>query len=539
MAQTVVFVLDVSGSMYGPPCESLQMAAWRYIDDAPDNQRLGIVLFDDQAWTAHPVVQITGPDVRARLRQAVPQMDRGTTDIGKGLLQGLQALRLANPVTEGAVIFLVTDGDNNYPDYVDQVLHVLQAAKVIVRCLAIGRDADRNLDRLADATGGNVSFLPDVGPESREMAERVMSAAMQEVKVSREMAEVVVIGIYNDIVTLNEGSNHTVVQVPIDPDIGRNTSVQVLSHDIGSLIITFESPAGAMADQFVMDDSLKRARLNVRQCAPGVWRLLLTKQPGVIRKAIRAQVVVESEMSGTGSGSAIELYVGIRGQEANCPPLLVCRLDKAGGPVLGAHLTATVDRPDGTQTHTPLDRYHTDGYYYNYFTDYCGAGRYNVSVLAVNDGPNTTFQDNELGEFRRQRVAHSFQLRQDLPAVPPDDHLFDQLVANGTFAHLKQRDTSVQFVELDHSHPTPAAPVAALPSRPPISREMAAKRGTLSVEYIKMKKAIRNSTLSESDKLTKLDELSDFNKYLTSTRDTNDDEIDSYRRRLVDIRNTL
>ncbi|CAG2105938.1 unnamed protein product, partial [Medioppia subpectinata] len=315
--------------------------------------------------------------------------------------------------------------------------------------------------------------------------------------------------------------------------------VQVLSHDIGSLIITFESPAGAMADQFVMDDSLKRARLNVRQCAPGVWRLLLTKQPGVIRKAIRAQVVVESEMSGTGSGSAIELYVGIRGQEANCPPLLVCRLDKAGGPVLGAHLTATVDRPDGTQTHTPLDRYHTDGYYYNYFTDYCGAGRYNVSVLAVNDGPNTTFQDNELGEFRRQRVAHSFQLRQDLPAVPPDDHLFDQLVANGTFAHLKQRDTSVQFVELDHSHPTPAAPVAALPSRPPISREMAAKRGTLSVEYIKMKKAIRNSTLSESDKLTKLDQLSDFNKYLTSTRDTNDDEIDSYRRRLVDIRNTL
>ncbi|CAG2106831.1 unnamed protein product [Medioppia subpectinata] len=510
MTQTVVFVLDVSGSMGGLPSQSLQMAVWRYIDDAPVNQRLGVVLFDDQTWTAHPVVQITGPDVRVRLRQAVPQMGRGNTNISMGLLQGLEALKAVNVVTEGAVIFLVTDGCHSYGNYVDQVLPVLLAAKVKVRCLAIGRAADRNLDRLAEATGGNVSFLPNVGPESREMAERVMSAAMQEVKVSREMAEVVIIGVYNDIVTVAEDSDHTVVQVPIDRDIGRNTSVQVLSHDIGSLIVTFESPAGAMADQFVIDDSLKRARLNVRQCAPGVWRLVLTKQPGVIRKAIRAQVVVESEMSGTGNAAAIELYVGIRGQEANCPPLLVCRLDKAGGSVLGAHLTATVDRPDGTQTHTPLDRYHTDGYYYNYFTNFCGAGRYNVSVLAVNDGPNTTYQDNELGEFRRQRVAHSFQLRQDLSAVPPDDQLFDELVANGTFAHLKQRDTCAQFVELDQIHPTHAALVVAQPPRPPISREMAAKRGTLSVEYIKVKKAIRNSTFSESDKMTKLDQLSDF-----------------------------
>ena len=128
-----VFVLDVSGSMDEDRCETLQLSTTRIIADIPDNSYVGIVLFDDRTELCHKVVQITDRQIRDRLIRSVPAMARGSTDIGSGILFGIQALRGEGVSTEGATLFLVTDGDNDYPDYVDRVLPTLKSAKVFTK----------------------------------------------------------------------------------------------------------------------------------------------------------------------------------------------------------------------------------------------------------------------------------------------------------------------------------------------------------------------------------------------------------------------
>jgi uncharacterized protein with von Willebrand factor type A (vWA) domain len=125
-----VFVLDVSGSMGGMKCQNLHLSVTRYIEDIPDNNYVGIVLFDDKTNIEHRVVQITDRSVRDSLISKVPQMARGRTDIGSGLLTGLQALTSEGLSTEGATLILVTDGEDG-KRYVDRVLPTLLSAKVL------------------------------------------------------------------------------------------------------------------------------------------------------------------------------------------------------------------------------------------------------------------------------------------------------------------------------------------------------------------------------------------------------------------------
>ncbi len=129
-----VLVLDVSGSMSGMKSQTLHLSAIRFIEDIPDNNYVGIVLFDDKVWIEHNVVQITNKSVRDSLTSKVPQMARGSTDIGGGLLMGLKALEQQNLSTEGATLVLVTDGGDNCGGgrgkYLDNVLPHLLKSKV-------------------------------------------------------------------------------------------------------------------------------------------------------------------------------------------------------------------------------------------------------------------------------------------------------------------------------------------------------------------------------------------------------------------------
>ncbi|CAG2163496.1 unnamed protein product [Oppiella nova] len=539
MKPRIVFVLDVSGSMGGAKCETLQLGIQRFIEDQAGGSHVGIVLFDDKTWTEHPIVPVTDSATRQRLKDKVPRMARGGTDIRAGILEGLKALRAANIATEGAILFLATDGGHctGNRDYVGDVLpHVLQA-KVIVKCLAIGTSADQNLERLTTSTGGTVFNLNDVSENSREMMARVISAAMEEVNMSTEMAEVVIVSVYNDIVVLDDSRDTQVINIPIDSDIGRNTSLQVNSQDIDLLEISVISPSGRIFDttsgQFPKDFALKRAKLLIDTCEPGQWRVQLSKQ-GKAHKTIRAQVVIQSEPK---TNAVIELNVCLRAPDVDCPPLIVCRLHKSDEPVVGALLTATVDKPSGTPTELALNRYHTSGYYYNYFTDYCGSGRYNVSVLATSNGRTTKYKNKIVDEFRRQKVADSFQINTHMPGAPPNDIKFNELVQNNTFGSIHYTNNEAIVIDSDVA---PSSIHNHMPSNVQlITEDMSVKRGRLSLEYMKVKKAIRDAKLSELDKTTRINQLADFDDFLTSLKNPTQPELDRYQRRLDDMRKTL
>jgi uncharacterized protein with von Willebrand factor type A (vWA) domain len=127
-----VFVLDVSGSMGGMKCQNLHLSATRFIEDIPNNNYVGIVLFENSSNIEHRVVQITDRSIRDSLISKVPQKAGGGTDIRSGLLTALQALTSENLRTEGANLILVTDGgDTTCGNYVDRVLPTLLSAKVL------------------------------------------------------------------------------------------------------------------------------------------------------------------------------------------------------------------------------------------------------------------------------------------------------------------------------------------------------------------------------------------------------------------------
>jgi len=127
----IVFVLDISGSMGGMKCQALHLSATRRIEDIPDGHYVGIVTFDHNPEIQHNCVKITDRSVRDSLIQKVPKMARGLTDIGGGLLMGLNALTEQKLSTEGAILILVTDGRDG-SGYLDRVLPQILSAKVFV-----------------------------------------------------------------------------------------------------------------------------------------------------------------------------------------------------------------------------------------------------------------------------------------------------------------------------------------------------------------------------------------------------------------------
>ena len=80
------------------------------------------------------VTQITKESVKVKLLRSIPTVNKRGTDIGKGIVLGVQALKDQGICTEGATIFLITDGEDiTNTDYVSRVLPILKSAKVFIR----------------------------------------------------------------------------------------------------------------------------------------------------------------------------------------------------------------------------------------------------------------------------------------------------------------------------------------------------------------------------------------------------------------------
>ncbi|CAG2101383.1 unnamed protein product [Medioppia subpectinata] len=535
MSERTVFVLDVSGSMAGAKCGTLHLETVRFINRINDGNYVGIVLFTERAWSVHEVTMVTGQAVKKSLVQAVPVSAGGGTDIGAGIMEALAAFSRARVDTKGAKIFLATDGeDGRDHDYVDYVLPHLKNAQVKVYCLAIGVSADHRLERLAMGIGGQVFNLSRVDAESREMMARVMEAAMKEVITSKEMAEVVTHTVVNEIVVINGNTYET--RVPIEADIGRNTQIHVRYEAINDLEVEITGPSGVVysttGGEIMKRLDLKECVLFMDSTQSGLCAIKVMAQT---LGTVRAHLIVESNPTGA---HAIGLQVFLRASEVNCPPIVSCKLCKGNDPIVGAIVTATVDRPGGTQTDLSLGLYHKEGYYYAYFTDYSGAGRYNVSALAVNDGNNTTYKGAPIGQFRRQRVANSFQVMADsmTTQLPDCDH-FSQLLFSKQFGSMRINNTTQSGAPVG---PAPKRSGSSLDSKVVLlSPEMRSLKSRLASSYYRTKLAVNGLQVSASDKSGLNNRLSTIERFLTSVRETSIEEIDGYQHTLDDANNEV
>ena len=214
------------------------------------------------------------------------------------------------------------------------------------------------------------------------MTVRVIEASVQEFKECKELAEVHRICVCDHIIRLTE--IRVIKNVTIDSDIGRNTVFTIGSEDFGKISVCIYSPNGHKYDststEFNKNENLKRIQFKPKVTEPGVWSISLIKHS---KQTICVSVSVKTQPF---NPNPIQMRVSFKEADSNSPPIIITEIRKGSEAVIGAEVTATVDKPDGTQNKLKLINY--NNIYCNFFTDYCGGGRYNVTVLAQNKGSN-------------------------------------------------------------------------------------------------------------------------------------------------------
>lgn len=156
---SILLALDESGSMRRA-AEDVKAAALRFVDAVRDEDRLGVILFSDDARL----------ETDLTLSRAVPRLtigrytSRGGTALYDAIRVGLDRLK----TVEGRrVVVVMTDGrDENGPgtgpgsrSTADQLVTLLKEVDAAVFTIGLGPNVDREtLERIARASGGQAYF---------------------------------------------------------------------------------------------------------------------------------------------------------------------------------------------------------------------------------------------------------------------------------------------------------------------------------------------------------------------------------------------
>jgi Ca-activated chloride channel family protein len=180
---SLAVVLDHSGSMSGEKMESARESILTLLGAMGDDDRLAVVVYDDEANLLQPLApaRVLRRSLADRVRRVTAD---GGTDIPRGLRLGIEALREA-PAGHATRIILISDGRDGSGLSLSEVsAQVAQAAEaqVVTSSLGVGIDYDQSfMTAVADAGHGNYAFLEHgsmlAGFLSRELEESSRTVA--------------------------------------------------------------------------------------------------------------------------------------------------------------------------------------------------------------------------------------------------------------------------------------------------------------------------------------------------------------------------
>ena len=185
-AQTLVVVLDRSGSMGGEPLDAARRALTTLVGRLDPRDRFGLVVFDDQADVVVPTAPLGDLGVE-QVRQAIARIESGgCTDLSAGYLLGLsEANRSVGDGGDGgdgdggATVMLISDGHANAGETSAVVLGDLAESRANLRritttAIGYGLGYDEEL-LVALARGGNGDhvFAEDVDQLQPAIAKQV------------------------------------------------------------------------------------------------------------------------------------------------------------------------------------------------------------------------------------------------------------------------------------------------------------------------------------------------------------------------------
>jgi Ca-activated chloride channel family protein len=162
----VVFALDVSGSMQGPPLEQLQRSVDSLVGLLAAEDRLGVVAFADAATEVSPLALLTADARRAVRRRVARLRADGMTNIA-GALERARASFAAGAQAAGArrSILLLSDGEPNVgASTAGELAGLARGARAVASVSVLGYGAHHDesvLAAIADGGGGVYRFVPD------------------------------------------------------------------------------------------------------------------------------------------------------------------------------------------------------------------------------------------------------------------------------------------------------------------------------------------------------------------------------------------
>ena len=409
--ETVVLLLDKSGSMEGARIASLKRAAIGLIDSLDDDTKLGIVWFDSQPRAAVGIQELK--DSRELAKQAISSVDAGGgTNIGFGLgVAYEQLVLLRNPDEDRPeeIIFLITDGISS--DDPTSVVNVIRNDGVKINPVSIGTDTDFSfLQSMASQTSGTFYFSAD----DEDIARVVTQGATENLEGYSLIDEFTIDPLTSPVeIELDRFVGNLLVQLELnDFDttglsnsnfelIGPNGSkvaatVRFTAFDENSALVTFELatpeggeykvnlPAGGLRATSTARSLLLAQSNSLRMFAglnPG--GMVQYPEPVVIKAG------VESEL---GSAQDLSVVANVRQPDGN---IVTVRLRDDGNPSDGDELA-------------------DDGVYSASFSRYSGDGPYSVEVIADNssdqaiagNGMHGTTGEVKIGPFVRRKTLN-------------------------------------------------------------------------------------------------------------------------------------
>ncbi|XP_049275847.1 calcium-activated chloride channel regulator 1-like [Rhipicephalus sanguineus] len=432
-----IFALDVSSSMADHDrIGHVREAASHYIRDVvPDRLEVGLVVFSSRAYekaTLTSINQSTREELVAKVRQLGAS---GDTCIGCALRHALEMFQENGQSAAGSVIILMTDGGENEGPYINEVLHQLIGAQVVVNTIVFGTEAEKKLEELSLLTGGKAFALRD-GQSSATTALESAFLDSTTAILDDDKKPVVIFEQAANILDRRE------FPILVDADLGNSTTVAVQSSKAYGLDAGLRNPDGETCQ-----DCLKSGHANSGSyinfripgiAAPGTWTLVVSRKT-LGGEALNVYVRATSLVGDCGKKPVL-VRAFLKQVEVNSAmeAVVYAEVTKGAQVVLHAKVTATVIRPnmphevdvelfdDGLGADVTA----YDGIYSGYFTQFDGIGRYSVSVRVVSGNDSVVVRGRKAsGGLPTTRVpedpatAAATALRNESVGIP-----FDQFV---------------------------------------------------------------------------------------------------------------
>ncbi|XP_056388395.1 calcium-activated chloride channel regulator 1-like [Hyla sarda] len=378
--RVITLLIDVSQSMntnnrFGRVRQAADMF---FTESIAEGTYLGIVEVSIYSYPSSKLLQITDDSVREHLRTKLPPTvsDYGS-DFCLGILEAFKINRESGSLP-GTEIILLADGNDIKGSI--RCLSDIEESGVVIHTVALSNEATKELEKLADMTGGLKYFVADQ-EESHDLIDAFVGIANENGGNSARVSQM-------ESATFSVNPTQCISDtVYMDSTAGAETFFTV-TWQYSDLSINLENPNGKIYStaDFTTVPASHLSRLKIPEvAASGAWNFTLCNND--TRDQVLG-IVVTSKSAGVNEPPIIvNVHMNNDTNRHPAPMIVYASVSQGLLPVRGANVIAVITSEDGDRTALQLldngagaDIVKDDGVYSKYYFKFSASGRYGLKV---------------------------------------------------------------------------------------------------------------------------------------------------------------